>query len=522
MQGLMISFRRIALFGFLAYGGACYAALAGEGSVTDPTNEFDDINIQDPNCDERATEKYSANRDRYAMFTMCEKYVDGKMVLILWVNKYQDYSSGFWYDWEEPYKLSMLVGIKHDETGRESQQLFQLYGFGRDKRFVKVIPTPRSGRYAFTLNATVHADKIGSANDIYVRLSKEVNIDPDGAETLMKLNDEIEKHKDEPFAYIFDKDHQIPMRSNVDRYYANNQNGVLLVIPDVRKRVPSLLLDMKKRTSLRCEMNNNAVTDDGRRQSSEIYYPVGAWGRLAFPDIVLNVNYFDIRAQRNGTTWLSNACATPLGMYYDNISGGSTQPEQETSDYFPGLRHFVDEHNKAAPVDTFFWEMNQPGVPLHIVINTDRFSTEATNYANKLTNMRGQFVAFSGTSLIPRRDDGPEGQPDNGPAQTTRIALGYHNQQDRLYIFHGGAYRDGIDRGDLTALFRALEAKVAIELDGGGSAALVIKDGAAKWGGGELPKSSCSNSGAWCSPIKQPDGNARPVPSWLGIELSQP
>ncbi|POX22914.1 hypothetical protein C3464_21845 [Serratia marcescens] len=141
----MLSFRRIALFGFLVYGGACYAALAGEGSVTDPTNEFDDINIQDPNCDERATEKYSANRDRYAMFTMCEKYVDGKMVLILWVNKYQDYSSGFWYDWEDPYKLSMLVGIKHDETGRESQQLFQLYGFGRDKRFVKVIPTPRSG-----------------------------------------------------------------------------------------------------------------------------------------------------------------------------------------------------------------------------------------------------------------------------------------------------------------------------------------------------------------------------------------
>lgn len=125
---------------------------------------------------------------------------------------------------------------------------------------------------------------------------------------------------------------------------------------------------------------------------------------------------------------------------------------------------------------------------MHIVINTDRFSREATNYANKLTNMRGQFVAFSGTSLIPRRDDGPEGQPDNGPAQTTRIALGYHNQQDRLYIFHGGAYRDGIDRGDLTALFRALEAKVAIELDGGGSAALVIKDGAAKWGAASYPR----------------------------------
>ena len=89
-------------------------------------------------------------------------------------------------------------------------------------------------------------------------------------------------------------------------------------------------------------------------------------------------------------------------------------------------------------------------------------------------------------------------------------------------IFHGGAYRDGVDREDLTALFRALEAKMAVELDGGGSAALVIKNGIAKWGGGEAPKSSCPNSGAWCSPIKQPDGNARPVPSWLGIELSRP
>ena len=119
--------------------------------------------------------------------------------------------------------------------------------------------------------------------------------------------------------------------------------------------------------------------------------------------------------------------------------------------------------------------MNQPGIPLHIVNNTDRFSTEATRLADRLSNMRAQFVAFSGTSLIPRRDDGPEGQPDNGPAQTTRIALGYHNKQDRLYIFHGGAYRDGVDREDLTALFRALEAKMAVELDGGGSAALVIK-----------------------------------------------
>lgn len=126
---------------------------------------------------------------------MCEKYVDGKMVLILWVNKYQDYSTGFWYDWEEPYKLSLLVGIKHDETGRESQQLFQLYGFGRDKRFVRVIPTPRSGKYTFTLNATVHSDKIGSGNDIYVRLSKVVNIGPDGANVLMKLTDAIEKQR---------------------------------------------------------------------------------------------------------------------------------------------------------------------------------------------------------------------------------------------------------------------------------------------------------------------------------------
>lgn len=92
------------------------------------------------------------------------------------------------------------------------------------------------------------------------------------------------------------------MRSGIDEYYANNQNGTLLVIPNVRKLVPSLLLDMKKRTSLRCEKNDNASTDDGVKQSNEIYYPVGAWGRLAFPDIVLNVNYFDIRPQRRGST----------------------------------------------------------------------------------------------------------------------------------------------------------------------------------------------------------------------------
>ena len=65
--------RRVALFSFLVL-----AAPAGEGSVTDPTNDFDDINIQDPNCDKRATEKYSANEYRYAMFTMCENMSMGK------------------------------------------------------------------------------------------------------------------------------------------------------------------------------------------------------------------------------------------------------------------------------------------------------------------------------------------------------------------------------------------------------------------------------------------------------------
>lgn len=87
--------RRIALFSFTVLAGHAMRRLLTKGSVTDPTNDFDDINIQDPNCDKRATEKYSANEYRYAMFTMCEKYVDGKMVLILWVNKYQDYSTGF-------------------------------------------------------------------------------------------------------------------------------------------------------------------------------------------------------------------------------------------------------------------------------------------------------------------------------------------------------------------------------------------------------------------------------------------
>ena len=110
-------------------------------------------------------------------------------------------------------------------------------------------------------------------------------------------------------------------------------------------------------------------------------------------------------------------------MYYDNIKDGATQPELETGDYFPGCVISSMSIIKLRR-STHFWEMNQHGIPLHIVNNTDRFSTEATRFADRLSNMRAQFVAFSGTSLIPRRDDGSEGQPDNGPAQTTRIAPG--------------------------------------------------------------------------------------------------
>jgi hypothetical protein len=193
--------------------------------------------------------------------------------------------------------------------------------------------------------------------------------------------------------------------------------------------------------------------------------------------------------------------------------------------YLAGPGYFISKDDGRAPEDTLFWIHSTPTKPANnsfmITLSETTDSKAAIAQAKSLEVTHAIFVAFSGTALIPAHR--ATEAPDSGSESTTRIGIGYDEVKDNLYIFQGGTYRNGVNRLDLAAIFLALGATIALEVDGGGSASLVIKDGSAVWGGqarGTPPVTSCPNSGAWCSPITQPDGKSRPVPSWLGMNFN--
>lgn len=408
----------------------------------------DDIEIVDPDCDKKATEKYSLNGDTYALFTLCNRYANGHDEVILWVNKLQRFGTVLWGDWDKRYTLYVAIDTLHRESGSQTRDAFILEKHGRDNKFQKVIGMPRSGNYDITVTARVVANGWEKGDELNVKLFKEIVVGPDGLQAAIEFKRALAENEKSPFIYVFDKTHPIPIKTDVpisQGYYTSNQEAVLLAIPKASKTlIPSLLGDVKKRTALRCEANKNARTrKDDMQQASELHYPVEAWARLGSPEFALNTNYFDIRPQENNSSWLSNGCANPLGMYFDNIMEGATQGTSAGGVYFPGLKYFADEHNNPAPVDTFFWQVSDAGGLLHLVRNSSRESNEAAQYAREL-HQSGPFVAFSGTMLIPIRNDQADGQPDNGPAQTTRIGMCYQSFSDTLYIFQGGDIAMGL------------------------------------------------------------------------------
>jgi hypothetical protein len=309
---------------------------------------------------------------------------------------------------------------------------------------------------------------------------------------------------------------------------ANRPNGALPAGAGSRQIVAYLLGDTHKGPAKRCEDNSDAVTGGNTKQEAELATPVQAWGRMGGPDVAINANYFDVRPQRNGQTWQSTQCSVPLGVYYNNdVDGPTDGTHNSPNKYLAGPGYFLGPNDKPVAVDTFFWiyrgKHDSGQNKFSMILSPTPDASAAMAEAKRLEAAGDIFAAFSGTGLIPPNKDtigNPHGGPDSGASPTTRIGIGYNSSRDMLFIFEGGRYREGIDREQLAGIFRALGAEPAMEVDGGGSAVMVIKNGWAKWGGGAKgaePQTSCSNSGAWCSLPTQPDGKARPTPSWLGL-----
>lgn len=329
-----------------------------------------------------------------------------------------------------------------------------------------------------------------------------------------------------PSQVIFDENYEIPMTvigSGSGAYNSANR-GSLLILPfnynQIQYLTPHLLGDTHIGDAARCEENQNAVTADGTLQFAELYTPEQAWQRLDRPLVALNANYFDTRPQGNNTTWNSNLCSTPLGIYFDNVPNGPTGGTHNLSnEFFPGPEYYIGAQDAPIALDALFWTANRNS-SIDILYSQSPSDPAIEDHARELAVAGYQFIAVAGTGL-PANISSPGPGPDSGYRDTTRIAIGLSDSDEVVYIFQGGEYENGVSRQDLNYLFYGLGVSHAIELDGGGSAALAIDSNAFSLRGGSRPDSSCGTQGLWCSLISQPDGSHRPVPSWIGLARNQ-
>ncbi|THJ31055.1 phosphodiester glycosidase family protein [Lampropedia aestuarii] len=325
----------------------------------------------------------------------------------------------------------------------------------------------------------------------------------------------------QPSHIYFSSGYEVPMTqpgSNGGNYSSAN-DASLVVMPfnwqDRQFVVPHLLGDTHEGDAARCEGNPNAVTSDGTKQIAEILTVSEAWNKMSNDALLLmNANYFDTRAQGNNTTWLNNRCSTPLGMYFDNVPDGPTNgTHNEPNVLFPGPQNYIGSDGSQIPLDTLFWTTNR-NTYIDLIHKGSPTDQAVEEYALDLIKAGYQFIAVSGSGL-PLRATSSDPTPDTGSKDTTRIGLALSDDSNLLYIFQGGAYDNGFSRLDISNLFNALGVSRALELDGGGSASLALANNQFFLKGRSRPDSSCNISGLWCSPVTQPDGSHRPVPSWL-------
>ncbi|MFP2693935.1 phosphodiester glycosidase family protein [Enterobacter ludwigii] len=475
-------------------------------------------------------EVYSAQRWQWASYEVCVDTAqrEHNPKVSFTVTDTQYYWGGAWYRFNGSENTSekFTVGVRtyNDNVKWVNEKPFGRYA-GPGSNFTSEFLSPIGSHYVAYGNILLQLywrdDPIQCSINCHVGFG--VRNKFTSASTL--LNNAINSST-EPMIYRFSNGNQIPAKyigslPGIDEH-SIMQDAYLIMIPtySTRKAFPYLFGDTHNGVAERCENNPDAITDDGTRQDAEMWTASEIWYHLGTPDLFFNGNYFDIRPQQNGQTWQSSRCSTPVGMYFDNNINSPSKGTHNKNKYFPGPTSFVSEDDELAPVDTmFFVHTTGDNYPVGLVVNLSNESTEAIARGSYLINQTYTFSAISGTALLHNRSTGKP-SPDAGDSATTRLAISYDNAKDRLFIMMGGSYRNGFRRVDIEAFFRAMGLKNTLELDGGGSASLGLNTQRFIFKGASLPPTSCTGlNSVWCAPITQPDGKARSIPSWIGINV---
>lgn len=424
--------------------------------------------------------------------------------------------------------VDIIIKATHKLTGHS--KTLRAGGVTDKKEFTQrfEFPAIRSGEYDIEITyLNLHFRKGDKATgSIQIKGAREGNASIEGVNP-RAMWDLLQNARAEtltsgkPSHIVFGHQYEVPMNTGKGTYTMAIP-GNLLIVPLMHHSsvniIPHLLGDTHQGEAARCEGMQNARTSDGTLEQAELYTPQQAWLKLDKPMVAFNANYFDVRPQLNGTTWQTNLCSVPLGIYYDNDTSGPTGGTHNSPNkYFPGPEYFISDDNTRVALDALFW-IQDFNPTIEINYSKSPADPAIQRRANEIEQSGHKFLAISGSGL-PNRALTPEPAPDSGESDTTRLVIAPDKNDNVLYIFEGGGYRDGVNRNDLYWLTYGLGVPDALELDGGGSAALAVDSNAFSLRGDNRPSSSCNQPGLWCSSITQSDGKHRPVPSWIGLDL---
>ncbi|EPL9569503.1 hypothetical protein MMK73_001563 [Providencia rettgeri] len=432
--------------------------------------------------------------------------------------------SGASYD---KVNIMVIADAIHLPSGRvKSISSQQVFGVEKNTETQLSLPGIRSGSYKIVIKRVLLDFKKNQQDVVRITLSgteglTEINTDYSKNLSKLKAAEEFVLKNQKPVQYVFGENFEVPITNGYNRYTIQ-ASGSMLMLPKLFNRkkyvYPHLLGDTHTGDAARCEQNPLAITQqDNLLQQAETYIPSEAWLKLNKPLVVMNANFFDMRKQKQNTSWDSNKCSSPFGVYFDNITKGPTGGTHNTpNELFAGHPYFVDHNDKKIALDTMVWfdDMNSHRT---LVSATSPMATNVENTINQYIRDGLKMVAISGVSIHDRVED-PSITPDYADSEMTRTAISINEGEENIiYIYQGGDTDGGLDRKELHGLFKELDAENALELIASSYSALVLDDDQFEKTGAKRKQSSCDVNGAWCSSPPASQNKHKGLPGWLGI-----
>ncbi|QIG04917.1 hypothetical protein [Proteus sp. ZN5] len=432
----------------------------------------------------------------------------------------------------DEYKLHMRVTATHKITGKSKTLTFDNLYQKSVNNMVRPFefPATRSGyykisieliRFTFLYKKNVTDIFEIDGNDARHGVGYIVGGDFGKSRSLIVTSIESVEKNGKPIHVVFGENYEVPVLQGSEPYTMAVPANLLIIPKQVNNQqfvTPHLLGDRHRDISGICELAQNNYPINDWSRIAEMYSPEAAWFRMQKPMIVFNASYLDLEQRwQESSKWWENFCATPVGLYFDNILPGPTNGTQSHPNMFiPGTVGFVsDVHSSEIPLDSMFWTIS-PYSKMEIAYSVDDSSSNLISLAKNKYDAGDKFIAFSGMGLKADRNRLiPEtGSPTD---ETIRLAISKTSVDESIYIFQGGLFENGLDREDLLGIFQSFTINDAIEMEGTGYSAIGIDVNEFIQEGDERPSSTCISDELWCSKSHKDGYQHRPSPTWVSL-----